>query len=212
MDNRNHIRRLLSAILACFLLSCAASLRAGAQDDFGVWQYFTVSKSFDNGLGVLLRLEHRSKANTRELDCALVMPGISYKPVKWFQFGFYYDFAMAQKANRHVLLPYFQFSGNFGRWNLLWREMGQYVVNTGSFLLRSKFQVQYSIPGTPVSPMLALEPYTDKLQLARSTVFVGFTFKLGSRVRLESGYNLYYLKAADPHLRHLFNFGFSVNL
>lgn len=199
------------AVITILLFAC---LSARAQQDFGIWQYFTISKSFGHGISAILRLEHRSKDRAQELDCALVMPGITYRPVSWFQTGFYYDFAISHNrpstfAGRHVLLPFIQFQKSFGDCTVSIREMGQYVV-TKNFLLRSKLQVSYAFPEHKITPLVAVESYTDNT-FARLTAFGGIQYRIGKRSTIEAGYSFYYLASAKPG-RHIVNFGYSIRL
>ncbi|MCQ2147710.1 MAG: DUF2490 domain-containing protein [Bacteroidales bacterium] len=214
-------------LLSVFALIMSLSL--SAQDDWGIWQYISLNKTFSPKVGALLRLEHRSKGNAQDLDCGLVMPGVWYKPVSWLTLGFIYDFAMAQTANRHVLLPYIQVSQKWGQWSFSGREMGQYVIKPEAFLLRSKVQLSCRIPNSIVSPILFIEPYTsgkyikhnedgnvfikaaDAIGVAKSSNVLGVALSLGSKSTLELGYNYYYLGSASP-ARHIVYLGFAYRL
>jgi len=226
------MRRLISVLI---LISISASLFAGnpegeQKDDFGIWQYTTASKTINDKWSVFLRLEHRSKNNAQDLDCGLFMPGVTYKALPWLQLGYIYDFAMAQNnAHRNVMLPYITFSRKIGDWSLSLREMGQYIIESENFLLRTKLDIRYKIPGTKITPFVALEPYTNKNQVTdtdcqnffkdlgedlgvvKSSNFVGIAFSLGKRSSCEAGYCYYYLGANAPG-RHLVNVGYTIRL
>lgn len=219
--------KLRKILLSVFAFSLSLSL--SAQDDMGIWQYISLNKTFNPKVGALLRLEHRSKNNAQDLDCGLVMPGVWYKPIPWLTFGFIYDFAMAQTANRHVLLPYVQVSQKWGQWSFSGREMGQYIIKPENFLLRSKVQLSYKIPDSIFSPFMFIEPYTsgkyirhdtdanifikaaDAIGVAKASNVVGVAMSLGTKSTLEVGYNYYYLGSSSA-ARHIVYLGFAYRL
>lgn len=193
------MRRLLLSIIA--ILSCSLLYA----DDMGVWQYFNISKKLGKGFSATLRLEHRSRNNASDLEVALVMPGISYTPVKWLSTGFYYDFAMTKGGNRHVLLPFVQASANLGPCNLSVREMGQYNATANTFILRSRLKLSCAIPGACATPYTFVEFYSSN-RLDRVHFLSGLSFRASDITNVELGYGIYYLGATLP-LRHLLNIG-----
>jgi len=200
------MRRVIAAISLIVL-----SLSLQAQDDFGTWSYVTVSKSVGKGFGLFFRAEHRSKATAKELDLAMFMPGVTYHPADWVTFGLIYDFVLTKSAKRNLLLPYVSVSKSFGGWSLSLREMGQYVFETNTFLLRTKLMAQYSIGEKGiVRPTIYIEPYTRCMEVSSMTNFVGSTFKIAKRSRLEVGY-IYNYRSSGPS-RHLVSAGYTLSL
>lgn len=228
---RMGMKRFLTIILSCIACIALHAQDAGTdiKDDWAIWQYTTVTKSFDNGIGMLLRLEHRSKNHAQDLDCALVMPGVFYKATPWLQLGFIYDYAVTSTKNRHVLLPYATATHKAGDFTFTGREMLQYIISTDNLLFRTKLQVQYKIQGTHFSPYIAIEPYSnskyskenendnflvgvaDWMGVARSSNFFGTNIVLGKKSVLDVAYSYYYLGSSAP-ARHLLVLGYTYRL
>lgn len=202
---------LKKALLITALISILGIETHAQNTDFGTWSYTTVSKPLGEKWGAMVRLEHRTKNNAGDLDCALIMPGISYKPVSWMTLGFIYDYAITTSANRQVLLPYIQFAKTYGHFALSFREMGQYIIDPSNLLMRTKMQLQYKIDNSRITPSIFIEPYTHELSLSRLSAFVGANIKVGSRSSLEGGYTLYYLSASDTY-RNILSIGYTVRI
>lgn len=225
------MRKLISVLLLLFIFVnlSAQNITTKQKDDFGIWQNITVNKTLNDKFSAFVRLEHRSKNDAQDLDCAMFMPGVNFKATPWLQFGFIYDYAMAQNnTHRNVILPSVQVSKKSDNWSFSLREMGQYVFEYQSFLLRSKIDMRYKIPGTRLTPFIAIEPYTNRNQVeytgcdnfikdlserigvVKSTNFFGTTISAGKST-FEIGYIYYYLGSTAPG-RHLFNVGYSIRL
>lgn len=200
-----------------------------AQDDFGIWQKINFNKPVSSKFGAQFIYEHRMKNNARDLDVALIMPGVWYKPVSWVTMGFIYDYAITKTATRHVILPYVNLAKGLGDFTLSWREMGQYNITSDAFLLRTSLSVKYHVPGTIFSPFVQIEPYmnlndsysgayTNPLLnaacaagVSKATNFFGVSFPMFGNTTFDVGYNYYFLGAQAPG-RHLLNFNCTIRL
>lgn len=199
------MRKLLTVIVLCLF-----SFGAEAQEDYGIWQYVTVSKSFDNGWGLFVRLEDRLKNNAQSHDVGLFMPGVTYSPAGWLKLGFIYDYARTTKADRHVLLPYVQVSGKSGRLSWSLRELAQfYAAPKATSLYRTKLLLKYNIPDCKVAPSVFFEPYISADgSFLRMSNFFGVNCRFGKHSNVEAGYNAYYLKSMGG-IRHLLSVGYT---
>ena len=170
------MRRYLVLPLCVFALlqPCAAG------DDFGVWNYISMRKQ----LNAKWEMSMVSEARTIEWapNHFYMRPAVAFNASDNFQFKMQTDFACLKSGFNLRYLPEVTYRVKFGGFNFGLRErlMVTWVPSDDSYSaqFRTKATLSYTIPGTHVAPLVAVEPfYWDSLSRVR--YHAGIKFRLG---------------------------------
>lgn len=205
----------MKKIFLCALLMLSLPVLSRAQDDdFGVWGWVKVNKSFDNGVYAGLRGEYRLADNCSATDCWFFRPTVGYKVNGWLKFDVSYDYLQNSDVLQHRMLLGANAtlkSGNFDV-SVYERYVYSYTVENekSGNTLRSKLTVSYQVPSSICKPYMAVEMFTwDKWKKTRQ--YVGCKFNFTEHHALDVFY-MYYTFANQPAQQHLVGVGYEVKL
>lgn len=188
---------------AAILLPAAISVNAREKDDFGSWQTITLDKKFAGKWNAGVLFEHRSKNDTKDLDCAVVMPYIQYKALPWLAFSFDSEtVALGDRKMQITFRPAAILTHSIGNFNLSLRELPlyEYTFDTKAsrWLLRTRGKVSFNISDTCLTPYAAAEVFTTT-KWEKTRYFLGTDISLSDHSTL----GLYYVCQHFPEFcRH----------
>ena len=151
----------LFLLLVTGLLACSAMAQ---EDALGMWTTVTFDKSFGKwSAGLMSEYRHKIHDGVSKTDQYFVRPRISYKVLPWLTLRYQMDFAYSSSGFNLRFIPEVTMSrkvGNFS-FSLRQRVMTTWKVEQGSnsTLLRTRAKVDYHIQQTPLTVLVAAEPY-----------------------------------------------------
>ena len=162
--------------LSLLLISLPVIARSGDDTDIGLNLSYDADKQLIENLNLSAGAEVRFKTNGVGFERTTATAGLDYafwkKRVK---VGAFYEFIYRYNNNyffdpRHRYYFNLSLRETFGRFTLLWRgraqgtyrqeNRGQYKINP-KYVLRNKFEVEYSIWGKPWKPYVSAELFTE---------------------------------------------------
>lgn len=199
----------------CVLLLLPALCRAQQEaDDFGIWQTIDITTEPSDRWNFGVVFEHRSKNNAKDMDCALVMPHISYKITDWLSTGLQAEY-ITDPADKYLTLrpnvtaSYASHGFKFSLRQLLYCEYG---LGRESWIsrMRTRAKINYTIPGTNLKPYSSYEYfYTDVW--VRSRLRFGFEYSFGKHSGIEAYYMRHYYPQRD-FTRHVAGVCYTFNI
>lgn len=206
------IRILLCALL--LTVPCALRLRAQDRDDFGIWSQIDLGTRISDRWSGGLWFEHRSKENARTLDCALVMPYVSYRPGKHILLNYASEFITTLSGWYITCRPSATLLLGDGDLSFALRELPIYeyacAKGSGKWTLRTRGKVSYAIPQTRLKPYMSCELFTAR-HWEKTRYYLGTTWSFGDHSTLDLFY-LYYVMANAPVQRHVLGLGYAFKL
>lgn len=212
---KHYIIVLLLAMLFAGPGPGSGQVRAQERDDFGIWSQIDVGAKLTDKWTGGLWFEHRSKEYAKTLDCALVMPYLNYRPIKFLQLGYASEFITTLSGWYITCRPSATLLLGDGPLTFALRELPIYTYHctdkTGKWALRTRGKVAYAIPQTRLKPYLSCELFTtDKWEKTR--YYAGTTWSLGKHSTIDLFY-LYYVMAGEPNReRHVLGLGYAFKL
>ena len=149
-------------LLLSFLLMLPSALFA-QDNDLCFWNAVSIKKDVSEKWTVGVRTEHRAYKDVSATQQYYIRPSVEYDILPWLKAAAQADFAWMSSGfnirfQPQVTATYKKSGFDFSlrqRLQATWKQPD----NSWGFLFRTKAQVRYKIPGTPVSPLLAVEPY-----------------------------------------------------
>lgn len=152
------------------------AISAQQQDDLCLWQAVSMKKSLGKDWSVGLRTEHRAYDMVRTTNQYYIRPSVGYNILSWMNITLQADFAWSSSGFNIRCLPQVTFSHKAGGFDFSLRQRLQTTWKSSddscSHLFRTKAQVRYKIKGTPLTPLLAVEPYYMS-ELVRCRFYAG---------------------------------------
>ncbi|MCF0167426.1 MAG: DUF2490 domain-containing protein [Bacteroidales bacterium] len=195
------------------LFAIPAFLQGRDKDDFGIWSSITSSYRISDNWTVGLLLEHRSLDNTRNLDCAYIMPSVEYRICKFLKAGLASEYVMCgNKTTQLTARPYITFGISSGPLSVSLRELpiGEYTFETKEmkWTSRTRLKAAYSIESLRIEPYLAMEIFVrDGWQKTRN--YIGSEIALGKHSYADI-YYMYYIMAGKTYQRHVLGLGYGI--
>lgn len=181
---KHYIIVLLLAMLFAGPGPGSSQVRAQERDDFGIWSQIDVGAKLTDKWTGGLWFEHRSKEYAKTLDCALVMPYLNYRPVKYLQLGYASEFITT-------------ISG----WYITCRPSATLLLGDGP--------LTFALRELPIYTYHCTDK-TDKWEKTR--YYAGTTWSLGRHSTIDLFY-LYYVLAGEPNReRHVLGLGYAFKL
>lgn len=204
-------------LLICFMLLLSGfCLSAQEKDDFGIWQNITVTGKIAPKWSIGICAEHRSKDMAQDLDCALVMPNVSYKPWPFLKFDLASEYIMCGDCTQWTLRPSASFYvPSTGRLDVSFRFLPIYehTVETGvsTWTLRSRVKAAYNLESIPLVPYVSSEIFTAS-QWKKTRHYVGAEYSFGKHSAIDVFY-MYHIMAGKQWQRHVagITYIFSIN-
>lgn len=197
-----------------FLVLCASWTRAQDRDDFGIWSDIDIHAHLSERWSGGLWFEHRSKENAQVLDCALVMPYISYLAGKHFFFDYASEFIYTLSGWYVTCRPSVSLLLGKGNLSFALRELPIYehslASGTGTWTLRTRGKLSYALPETPFKPYTSCEVFTTR-RWERTRYCLGTTCTMSEHSALDLFY-MYYVMAYAPVPRHILGLGYTFKI
>ena len=135
-----------------------------AQDnDLCFWNAISMKKDVADRWTIGLRTEHRANHDMAATQQYYLRPMVEYEILPWMKATAQADFAWMSTGFNIRFQPQVVFSHKVNGFDLSLRQRLQATWkqpdNSWNFLFRTKAQVRYKIPQTPLSPLVAVEPY-----------------------------------------------------
>lgn len=203
-------------LLTVTILASSFCLSAQDKDDFGIWKTITITGRISPKWSAGICAEHRSKDMSRNLDCAFVMPNVSYRPWPFMKLDLASEFVMCSDCKQWTLRPSVSFYvPHTGNLDLSFRflPMYEHTVETGTsiWFLRSRAKAAYDIDSIRLTPYVASEIFTGA-QWKKTRHYVGAEYSFGKHSAIDL-YYMYYIMAGKTWQRHVAGiaYTFSIN-
>lgn len=195
------IRRILSFMALMIIPSVLF-----AQDhDLGLWNAVSLKKDVSEKWTVGIRTEHRTFHNVSETQQYYIRPLVEYEILPWMKAAMQSDFAWMHSGFNIRLLPQVVFSYKNSGFDLSLRQRLQATWKqpdrSWGFLFRTKAQIRYRIPKTPLSPLVAVEPfYMSEFVRTRYHAGVSVAVTKSLSVLIQYVYQDHYNKQVDDNV------------
>ena len=149
--------------IVMIVLTAIPSALSAQENDLCFWNAISMKKDIGDRWTVGLRAEHRANQNASETQQYYMRPLVEYEILPWMKAAAQADFAWMSSGFNIRIQPQLTFSYGKAGFDLSLRQRLQVTWkqpdDCWGFLFRTKAQVRYRIPGTPLSPLVAVEPY-----------------------------------------------------
>ena len=158
------------------MLAAIPSALFAQDNDLCFWNAVSVKADLNEKWTVGIRTEHRANQNVSKTQQYYIRPIVEYDILPWMKAAVQADFAWMSSGFNIRMQPQVTFSYKKSGFDLSLRQRLQATWkqpdDSWSFLFRTKAQVRYKIPGTPLSPLIAVEPYY-MAEFARTRYYAG---------------------------------------
>lgn len=162
-----------------------------SEDAYGFWAGTMVTKSLGAekkwNVGVLAQYHYISHEGVSKMDQVFARPSVSYSVLPWLRLHYDTDLVGTQKGFNMRFLPGVSVAKKVSDISLSLRHQFYYIwypsSGTTAHLFTTKASAAYSIPETPLSLSVAMEPlYNDRL--IRNRIFAGVQIRLSDNLTL----------------------------
>ena len=177
-----------------------------AQDnDLCFWNAISMKMDVADKWTVGVRAEHRANQDASATQQYYLRPMVEYEILPWMKAAAQADFAWMSSGFNIRLQPQIVFSYKTHGFDFSLRQRLQATwkepTDEWSFLFRTKAQVRYKIPGTPLRPLVAVEPYYMS-EFARTRYYAGVSIACTKSlsILLQYVYQDQYQRAYDDNV------------
>lgn len=146
-----------------FIAALCPTAMSAQENDLCFWNAISMKKAVAEKWTVGVRAEHRANNDASTTQQYYLRPMVDYKILPWMTATAQADFAWMSTGFNIRVMPQVVFSHKVNGFDLSLRQRLQATWkqpdNSWNFLFRTKAQVKYKIPQTPLSPLVAVEPY-----------------------------------------------------
>ncbi len=212
MIRAEHI--VLAVLLA--IVPCALQAQeADAPDNtFGGWEFLEVNHDFGKGPWFASFYFEHDNYQYRRLECWYTRTTLGLKVLPWLKADVAYDFVREPSCLTHRAVADLTASLREGPLKVSVREryIHHWTPASGEEgnVLRSRLKVQYAVPGTRLSPYLAVEVFTWGDDWKKTRHYAACDYDLSSKVQFEA-YYLYYAFDGLPS-EHIIGLGLNLFL
>lgn len=191
-------------------LACSAMAQ---EDALCTWTTVTFDKSFGKwSAGLMTEYRHKIHEGVSKTDQYFARPRIAYKALPWLTLRYQVDFASTSSGFSLRFNPEVTLSRKVGDFSFFFRQrvMTTWKVEQGtnSTLLRTRAKIDYHIQDTPLTVLVAAEPYwcnfsKDSFALyQKCRLYAGFNIKLLDNLTFtpQYVYQTYHSRAYDDHI------------
>ena len=195
-----YIKTILIAVLAVLPSALFAQ-----DDDLCFWNAVSMKADVSEKWTLGVRAEHRANQNMSKTQQYYIRPIVEYEILPWMKAAAQADFAWMSSGFNIRMQPQVVFSYKTHGFDLSLRQRLQITWkqpdDSWGFLFRTKAQVRYKIPKTPLSPLLAVEPYYMS-EFARTRYYAGVSIACTKTlsILLQYVYQDQYQRAYDDHV------------
>ena len=177
-----------------------------AQDsDLCFWNAISMKKDVADRWTVGLRTEHRANHNASATQQYYIRPMVEYEILPWMKATAQADFAWMSSGFNIRFQPQVVFSHKTNGFDFSFRQRLQATWkqpdDSWSFLFRTKAQIRYKIPNTPLSPLVAVEPYYMS-EFVRTRYYAGVSVSVTKSlsILMQYVYQDHYNKSIDDNV------------
>ena len=196
------------------LIAGTGSLHAQERDDFGIWQSIDIRAGSAGKWSGGLWFEHRSKGNARTLDCAVVMPYVSFQATPHLLLDYASEYIVALSGIYISCRPSVTLMLSAGPLSFSLRELPIYehsfATGIGYWTLRTRGKASYALPDTKLKPYMSCELFT-KRHWEKTRYYIGSTWSPGKHSTLNLFY-MYYVMAGMLTQRHILGLGYAFKI
>lgn len=146
-----------------FIAALCPTAMSAQENDLCFWNAISMKKAVAEKWTVGVRAEHRANNDASTTQQYYLRPMVDYKILPWMTATAQADFAWMSTGFNIRVMPQVVFTHKVNGFDLSLRQRLQATWkqpdNSWNFLFRTKAQVKYKIPQTPLSPLVAVEPY-----------------------------------------------------
>lgn len=192
------------AILISVLVLLPTALFA-QENDLCFWNAISLKKDVADKWTVGVRAEHRAYKDMSVTQQYYIRPSVEYEILPWMKAAAQADFAWMYSGFNIRFQPQVTFSYKKSGFDLSLRQRLQATWkqpdNSWGFLFRTKAQVRYKIPNTPLSPLVAVEPYY-MAEFARTRYYAGVSLSVTKNlsILMQYVYQDHYTKSVDDNV------------
>ena len=177
-----------------------------AQDnDLCFWNAVSIKKDVSDKWTLGVRTEHRAYKDASATQQYYIRPSAEYDVLPWLKAAAQADFAWMYNGfnirfQPQVTATYKKSGFDFSlrqRLQATWKQPD----NSWGFLFRTKAQVRYRIPNTPLSPLFAVEPYYMS-EFVRTRYYTGVSLAVTKNlsILMQYVYQDQYQRAYDDNV------------
>ena len=192
-------------IISILVLMALPSALFAQDNDLCFWNAISMKKSVADRWTVGLRAEHRANNDASTTQQYYLRPMVEYKILPWMSATAQADFAWMSSGFNIRFQPQVVFSYKTSGFDFSLRQRLQATWkepdDSWSFLFRTKVQARYKIPNTPLSPLVAVEPYYMS-EFARTRYYAGVSVACTKNlsILLQYVYQDQYQRAYDDNV------------
>lgn len=196
--------KILNKIFVIVLMALPSALFA-QENDLCFWNAISMKKSVAEDWTFGFRSEHRANQDMSKTQQYYLRPSVEYAIFPWMKATAQADFAWMSSGFNIRLLPQVVASYKVNGFDLSLRQRLQATWkqpdNSWSFLFRTKAQVRYKIPQTPLAPVFAVEPYYMS-EFVRTRYYAGVSISCTKTlsILLQYVYQDQYQRAYDDNV------------
>lgn len=196
--------RKISLILSIVLTLIPSALSA-QDNDLCFWNAISMKKGVADKWTVGLRAEHRANNDASTTQQYYLRPLVEYDILPWMKAAAQADFAWMSSGFNIRFQPQVTATYKKSGFDLSLRHRLQATWkqpdNSWNFLFRTKAQVRYKIPNTPLSPLVAAEPYYMS-EFVRTRYYMGVSVSVTKNlsVLMQYVYQDQYQRAYDDNI------------
>ena len=187
------------------LIAIPSAVFAQEDNDLCFWNAISMKKGVADGWTVGVRAEHRANNNASTTQQYYLRPMVDYDILPWLKATAQADFAWMSSGFNIRLMPQITATYKKAGFDLSLRQRLQATWkqpdDSWNFLFRTKAQVRYKIPGTPLSPLVAVEPYYMS-EFVRTRYYAGVQVAVTKNlsVLMQYVYQDHYTKPVDDNV------------
>ena len=192
-------------ILMVFMLLAMPVALFAQDNDLCFWNAVSLKKDVSDKWTVGVRTEHRAYHDASATQQYYIRPIVEYDILPWLKAAAQADFAWMYSGFNIRFQPQVTASYKTSGFDFSLRQRLQATWkqpdNSWGFLFRTKAQVRYKIPNTPLSPLAAVEPYYMS-EFVRTRYYVGVSLAVTKNlsVLMQYVYQDQYQRAYDDNV------------
>ena len=192
-------------IILISILALLPSALTAQDNDLCFWNAISLKKDVADKWTVGVRAEHRAYKDMSATQQYYLRPSVEYAILPWMKAAAQADFAWMYSGFNIRFQPQVTFSYKKSGFDLSLRQRLQATWkqpdNSWGFLFRTKAQVRYKIPETPLSPLVAVEPYY-MADFVRTRYYAGVSLSVTKNlsVLMQYVYQDHYNKSVDDNV------------
>ena len=193
------------AVIFLIVLASLPSALFAQENDLCFWNAISMKMDVSDRWTVGVRAEHRANKNVSKTQQYYLRPILEFEAFPWMKVAAQSDFAWTSSGFNIRIQPQVVFSYKTHGFDLSLRQRLQATWkqpdNSWNCLFRTKAQVRYRIPNTPLTPLVAVEPYyMSSFNRTRYYAGVSFSCTKSLSILLQYVYQDQYQRSYDDNV------------